>query len=105
MSSKYPLSALLMEFGEQPATLRSSPRCEVGTARGELGGRPPGKRRRHGISTLRFVFVHRHWVQKRRTRKQRYRAESGWKRQVKSKRKKLEDRLRLKDPVVSVLQV
>ena len=30
--------------------------------------------------------------------KQRYRSESGWKRQVKGKRKKPEDRLRLKDP-------
>ena len=30
--------------------------------------------------------------------KQRYRAESGWKRQVKGKRKKLEDGLPLKDP-------
>ena len=30
--------------------------------------------------------------------KQRYRAESGWKRQVRGKRKKPEDRLRLKDP-------
>ena len=50
MSSRYPLSALLMEFGEQ--TLRGPSRCEVDTERGEPRSRPSGKRRHDGIQSF-----------------------------------------------------
>ena len=93
-----------MEFGE--AASLGSPRREVGTTRGDrlangdTAGFDPSPR-------LRVLPPVGGWFilddalalgAEAEEVKQRYRAESGWKRQVKGKRKKPEDGLRLKDP-------
>ena len=110
MSSKYPLLALLTEFGEQlrqsgfRPDVRWAPR-EANReadrlANGDGTGFEPALRLRvqpplGGCFILDDALA---LGAEAEDEKQRYRAESGWNRQVKGKGKKPEDRLRLKDP-------
>ena len=93
MSSKYLLSALLMEFGEQ---LRHS--GVRGAPRGS--GFNPVLRLRVIPPVGRWFILDEALVlgEAAENEKKKHQAEDGSKRQVKGKRKKPEDRLRLKDP-------
>ena len=110
MSSKYPLSALLMEFGEQlrhsgvRPDVRWAPR-ETNReadrlANGDTTGFNPALRLRvlppvDGWFILDEALVLGETAE---NEKRKYQAEAGSRQQVKGKRKKPEDRLRLKDP-------
>ena len=110
MSSKYPLSALLMEFSEQlrhsgvRPDVRWTPRnanCEADRlANGDTSGFDPSLR-------LRVLPPSGGWFildealelgEAAAVEKKKYRADFGRKRQVKEKRKRPEDKLRIKDP-------
>ena len=110
MSSKYPLSALLMEFSEQlrhsgvRPDVRWAPR-EANReadrlANGDTTGFDPALRLRvlppvDGWFILDEALVLGETAE---SEKRKYQAEAGSRQQVKGKRKKPEDRLRLKDP-------
>ena len=110
MSSKYPLSALLMEFGEQlqhsgvRPEVRWAPR-EVNReadrlAIGDASGFNPVLRLRLIPPVGRWFILDEASVlgEAAENEKKKHQAEDGSKRHVKGKRKKPEDRLRLKDP-------
>ena len=104
MSSKYPLSALLMEFGEQ--LRRSGVRPDVRWAPREVN-READRLANGDSSGLRVLPPVGGWIildealvlgETTENEKRKYLAEAGSRRQARGKRKKPEDRLRLKDP-------
>ena len=110
LSSKYPLSALLMEFGERlPRSgvrpdVRWAPR-EVNReadrlANGDSSGFNPALRLRVLPPAGGWILLDEAVVlgETAENEKKKFLAEAGSRRQVRGKRKKPEDRLRLKDP-------
>ena len=110
MSSKYPLSALLMEFGVQ--LRRSGVRPDVRwapreanreadrLANGDSSGFNPALRLRVLPPVGGWILIDEALVlgETAENEKRKYLVEAGSLRQVRNKRKKPEDRLRLKDP-------
>ena len=110
MSSKYPLSALLMEFGEQ--LRRSGVRPDVRwapreanreadrLANGDSSGFNPALRLRVLPPVGGWILLDEALVlgETAENEKKKFLAEAGSRRQVRGKRKRPEDRLRLKDP-------
>ena len=103
MTSKYPLSALLMEFNEQ--LRRSGVRPHVRWAPREAN-REPDRLANGGCIRIRpsassagvLLDDALELGETAENEKKRYREEAGTMRQAKGKRRKQEDRLRLKDP-------
>ena len=110
LSSKYPLSALLMEFGEQPRrsgarpdvrwALREANREADRLANGDSSGFNPALRLRELPPVGGWILLDDALVlgETAENEMKKFLAEAGSSMQVKGKRKKPEDRLRLKDP-------
>ena len=110
MSSKYPLSALLMEFGEQLSCSgvrpdvrwapREANREADRLANGDSSGFNPALRLRVLPPVGGWILLDEALVlgETAENEKKKFLAEAGSRRQVRGKRKWPEERLRLKDP-------